>query len=126
MMMSFTTEVTILPNAPPMMIPTAMSTTLPRIANSLNSLTIPMTLFLSSVGLLGAEFVGQGGDDGNVVALAALRRLAVVLVDAHQAQSEHVGHRGFDADFGVEEVIAPGVDLGQVFERLPELGALAE
>src|SRR5437016_10055021 len=85
MMMSLTIEVTILPNAPPMMIPTAMSTTLPRIANSLNSLTIPMTLFLSSVGLLGTEFVGQGGDDGNVVTLAALRRLAVVLVGAHQA-----------------------------------------
>src|SRR5438309_10479867 len=70
MMMSLTIEVTILPNAPPMMMPTAMSTTLPRIANSLNSLTIPMTLLLSSVGLF-AELVGQSGVDRNVVALAA-------------------------------------------------------
>src|ERR1017187_6121750 len=44
MMMSLTAEVTILPNAPPMITPTARSTTLPRIANSLNSLSIPMTV----------------------------------------------------------------------------------
>src|SRR6266478_2797065 len=44
MMMSLTTEVTILPKAPPMITPTARSTTLPRIANSLNSLIIPMTV----------------------------------------------------------------------------------
>src|ERR1043166_1811547 len=34
---SATSELTILPKAPPMMTPTAISTTLPRIANSLNS-----------------------------------------------------------------------------------------
>ena len=37
MMMSLTTEATILPNAPPMMTPTAMSITFPRNANALNS-----------------------------------------------------------------------------------------
>jgi hypothetical protein len=37
MMTSFTSEVTILPNAAPMMIPTAMSTTLPFMAKSRNS-----------------------------------------------------------------------------------------
>ena len=37
MMMSFTNEVTILPKAPPTITPTAMSITLPRMANSLNS-----------------------------------------------------------------------------------------
>src|SRR5881396_2424127 len=57
--MSPTKDVMILPNAPPMMIPTAMSTTLPRIANSLNSLTIPMTLLLLLVGLL-AEQAADG------------------------------------------------------------------
>ena len=36
-MMSLTSEVTILPKAPPMMIPTAMSITLPLRAKSLNS-----------------------------------------------------------------------------------------
>ena len=38
MMMSFTREVVILPKAAPMTTPTAMSITLPRMANSLNSL----------------------------------------------------------------------------------------
>src|SRR5690606_10525727 len=38
--MSLTNDVTILPNAAPITIPTAMSTTLPRMANSLNSLSI--------------------------------------------------------------------------------------
>jgi len=38
MMMSFTSEETILPNAPPMITPTAMSMTLPLRANSRNSL----------------------------------------------------------------------------------------
>src|SRR3954464_6900577 len=42
MMISFTNDVTIFPNAPPMTTPTAMSTTLPFIANSLNSLTMLM------------------------------------------------------------------------------------
>ena len=36
--MSFTSDDTILPNAPPMITPTAMSITLPLRANSLNSL----------------------------------------------------------------------------------------
>ena len=40
MMTSLTSDVTILPNAAPMMMPTAMSMTLPRIANSLNSFSI--------------------------------------------------------------------------------------
>ena len=38
MMMSLTNEDTILPKAPPMMTPTAMSITLPRMAKALNSL----------------------------------------------------------------------------------------
>ena len=38
-----TSEVTILPKAAPITTPTARSTTLPRMANSLNSLIIPMT-----------------------------------------------------------------------------------
>jgi hypothetical protein len=40
MMTSLTSDVTILPNAAPMMMPMAMSMTLPRIANSLNSFSI--------------------------------------------------------------------------------------
>src|SRR5277367_1171427 len=40
MMMSLTSELTIAPNAAPMMTPTARSTTLPRIANFLNSSSI--------------------------------------------------------------------------------------
>ena len=41
---SSTNEVTILPKAPPMITPTAMSITLPFMANSLNSLTNPIVL----------------------------------------------------------------------------------
>jgi hypothetical protein len=37
MITSDTIELTILPNAPPMITPTAMSMALPRVANSLNS-----------------------------------------------------------------------------------------
>lgn len=44
MMMSFTNDVTIRPNAAPMMMPTAISSTFPRMANSLNSFS--MTDFL--------------------------------------------------------------------------------
>src|SRR5580765_8025707 len=40
MMMSATSDATMVPNAAPMMMPTAMSITLPRIANSLNSFSI--------------------------------------------------------------------------------------
>jgi hypothetical protein len=39
-MTSATSDLTIVPKAAPIMIPTAMSTTFPRIANSLNSLNI--------------------------------------------------------------------------------------
>ncbi|MNN83028.1 hypothetical protein D3C81_2000320 [compost metagenome] len=41
-MMSPTNEETILPNAAPIMIPTAISTTFPLTAKALNSLIIPM------------------------------------------------------------------------------------
>ena len=44
-MMSLVSEVTMAVNAPPMMTPTAMSMTLPRMMNSLNSL---MNLFICS------------------------------------------------------------------------------
>jgi hypothetical protein len=40
MMTSWTNELTMVPKAAPMMIPTAISTTFPRIANSLNSFSI--------------------------------------------------------------------------------------
>src|SRR5262245_54929324 len=40
MMMSFTSDVMIFPNAPPTITPTARSSTLPRSANSLNSFSI--------------------------------------------------------------------------------------
>ena len=43
-MISLTSEVMILLNAPPMMTPTARSMTLPRAANFLNSLKIVMIL----------------------------------------------------------------------------------
>jgi LemA protein len=49
MMMSSVSDATILPNAPPMMTPTARSITLPRAMNSLNSDTIDM-IILSPAG----------------------------------------------------------------------------
>ena len=39
-MTSSTSDLTMVPNAPPMMMPTAKSTTFPRMANALNSLNI--------------------------------------------------------------------------------------
>src|SRR5687768_8414074 len=45
MMTSLTRDVTIPPNAAPMITPMARSSTLPRIANSLNSLNIVLALF---------------------------------------------------------------------------------
>jgi hypothetical protein len=44
MMISATREVTIAPNATPMMTPTARSITLPRIANFLNSSNIALSV----------------------------------------------------------------------------------
>src|SRR5210317_1162569 len=53
MMTSFTNEDTIFPKAPPMIMPTAMSTTLPRIAKDLNSCIIP--IFSSPRVVLGSQ-----------------------------------------------------------------------
>ena len=50
MITSFTSESTILPNAPPMITPTARSTTLPFTANSRNSDIMPMGRFSSLSG----------------------------------------------------------------------------
>src|SRR5262245_15804153 len=56
---SFTTESTILPNAAPMMTPTARSITLPLTANSLNSCRIPIVIpLVAAVGV--AEFSRRG------------------------------------------------------------------
>src|SRR4051794_13686405 len=52
MMMSSTSEVTILPKAAPMMTPIARSRTLPRTASSLNSLSIARSSLVDSGGLL--------------------------------------------------------------------------
>lgn len=43
------------PNAPPMMMPTAISTTFPRIADFLNSSIIAITIRYSLLGLLTAQ-----------------------------------------------------------------------
>ena len=51
---SFTKDDTILPNAPPMMIPTAMSITLPRIAKALNSFIMLMLCSLEPLNRCGA------------------------------------------------------------------------
>ena len=52
MMMSLTREVVILPNAPPMTTPTAMSMTLPRMAKALNS---SKNFFIQKAPLAGFE-----------------------------------------------------------------------
>jgi hypothetical protein len=50
---SLTNELTILPKAAPMTMPTAMSITLPRTANSLNSLSMARSPFREQASLLG-------------------------------------------------------------------------
>ena len=52
MMISLTTEFVILPNAPPMTTPTAMSMTLPRMAKALNS---SKNFFIQKAPLAGFE-----------------------------------------------------------------------
>ena len=52
MMISLTSEVVILPNAPPMTTPTAMSMTLPRMAKALNS---SKNFFIQKAPLAGFE-----------------------------------------------------------------------
>src|SRR6187401_305115 len=64
--MSLTAEPTTAPNAPPMTTPTAMSTTLPRSANALNSLNIPMIRFLR----------GDSGSGGGLMRACRASRLA--------------------------------------------------
>ena len=54
MMMSATSDVTIAPNAAPMITPTARSTTLPRIANFLKSSSIAPLLFALTERAIGA------------------------------------------------------------------------
>src|ERR1700687_1068043 len=67
MMRSLTMELTTLPNAPPMMTPMAICTTLPRSANSLNSLSNPIAASSGdaaserSLLRLEHEQIGRGG-----------------------------------------------------------------
>ena len=89
MMIFSTSAVTILPNAAPMTTPTARSMTLPRMANSLNSLIMPM-----------GQLLGWG-DRGRAASLACQRRHdgAAALADAVDAGIEMVtrlqrGHTG--------------------------------
>src|SRR5262245_29067514 len=67
MMMSLTSESTILPNAPPIMMPTARSTTLPLTANSRNSLANDIAGLLLAGGAASdrrfAAFAGADADD---------------------------------------------------------------
>src|SRR6476620_7537178 len=64
MMMSLTSESTILPNAPPMMTPTARSTTLPLTANSLNSLANDIARSFVPVVLVLPRMTGEPASDG--------------------------------------------------------------
>jgi hypothetical protein len=58
MITSLTNELTIVANAAPMMMPTAMSRTLPRMANSLNSFSM-MALLRGGAGALRTQLVPQ-------------------------------------------------------------------
>ena len=55
--MSLTSEVTIFPKAAPRMIPMAMSSTFPRMANSLNSFSMFLSSFNAVVSLSACQFV---------------------------------------------------------------------
>src|SRR3978361_180025 len=69
MMMSPTSEVTMPPNAAPMMTPTARSTTLPFIANSRNSLSIcsPFSSALRTGRLMTGQIRGSQNPDGQAL-----------------------------------------------------------
>src|SRR5262249_12827712 len=74
MRISFTSDVTIFPNAAPITIPTARSRTFPRTANSLNSLNMIVSIVAvidrpkeaggNQVPLLGRNFPAEGAQGG--------------------------------------------------------------
>ena len=64
MMTSLTSELTIVPNAAPMMMPTAMSSTLPRMANSLNSLSMVAVLRRAASAAPGSLYHTRRSDRG--------------------------------------------------------------
>src|SRR4051812_42409398 len=84
--MSLTSEATILPNAAPMMTPTARSTTLPFIANSRNSLLRLIVRLPGSRGwkLGGGSAVGHFEDLQPLVARGAAQRHRVALARLEQ------------------------------------------
>src|SRR5512143_448016 len=127
MIRSLTSESTILPNAPPMITPTARSTTLPLTANSRNSLANDMeppvrraALHRRFAALSGADphhLLDGGHEDLAVPDLARARRLDDRL---DRALDEAVGHDQLDLHLGqeVDDVLRAAVEL-----RVPFLPA---
>src|SRR5688572_33176573 len=115
--MSFTAELTIVVNAAPMMMPTAMSMTLPRVTNSLNSWTKPMPAPLSGdrreegtrdrpgpkVQRGGSERPADRQEHAEVVALAPGRGRVVPVVGDLELRDHRVGEVGDQARVALHE-----------------------
>src|SRR5687768_9212785 len=107
MTMSLTNEFTMVVNAAPMTMPTAISMTLPRIANSLNSLMKPMALLL--------KIKLQAGEDAHIAVLAAGIDLGLILVLKTCGEAELVGlvDQYLPADFVAPAILAKVAKIGK-------------
>src|SRR5690349_14004545 len=92
---SLTNEVTIFPNAPPMMIPTARSSTFPRIANVLNSFN------MVDCSSLPRECESETSGIKQVVWFASQRRIAQIPVAQRNIPVHPLGQLGNDVDVEV-------------------------
>ncbi|KAG0747405.1 hypothetical protein G6F24_015551 [Rhizopus arrhizus] len=110
MMIFSTSAVTILPKAAPITTPTARSMTLPRIANSLNSVSIPIVVFL------------RGGK------WTARRAAQVLPAGDHAVALGHVLQSGTEAVAGLQRSHpGRGAHEHQVAgAQLPQLGQLMQ
>src|ERR1700733_8839725 len=113
MMMSLTSESTILPKAAPMMTPIARSTTLPRIAKSLNSLSIEPPSAVRKI---------QSPPRRKAQGKKAIRAWAGNEASDVTGNSDDEFHRGEDEDrdpggFGKHQPDGPPAGGEQILER---------
>ena len=73
-----------------------------------------------------SELISDGGDQLQVVFLAPVGRFTVVGVLQKSALAEFLAHHNLNADFGVDDVILPAINLRQVFGGFPNFDRVAE
>src|SRR5512135_1143411 len=116
---SDTSAAMIVPNAAPMMMPTAMSTTFPRIANSLNSFSMSDPLSPLYASLMAAfPFLHAAKEPARGLLLLRFLCLRVLDLDRRRGHPVFDGHLGADLEVPRDlRVLAPG-DLPLVLPLL--------